>query len=563
MKKIHTTMMVCLMSGVVMLAAGCKREFGTVTLGANIDNGRDAKVYINDLTPCWHNNDWIRVNNQTCTTSVALGASAQITNVVESNHYRAIYPADIVGNVNISGSNTVTVTLPREQQYEVDSRGDQKVKVPMGAYSSNESLTFHNLCSLIKVVVSNQMTDDFLLDCIKVTATSAYLSGGGNAIVSGNSNDVISLTSSSSNHDVSLVFPTANRPTIGRGDRDTYVFYIIVPEFTDDDVIITLYSQGRYTTFERQASLPHNRMAEVRLTLRQWDGVDPSLTDGVLPGVFSVSNTQQICFSRGNLQYCASTETWRFAEHQWDFVGTQTADNRGYYGGTIDGCDNRDISSTYSGWIDLFGWGTSGWWNSGAVCNQPWDTSTIYSYYSPGDSYNSNLTGDYAEADWAWHNSISNGGNATHLWRTLSTDEWSYLISGRTNASYKYGVGTIYGVSGLMAGASGLIILPDNWTMPSGCNFYSYYTYRYNSYTQAQWSKMEANGAVFLPTAGQRWGISVELTGRCGFYWSSSYSSEPNARSMYFSHSNSWSGAYPADELRCYGCSVRPVRDNN
>ena len=65
MKKIHTTMMVCLMSGVVMLAAGCKREFGTVTLGANIDNGRDAKVYINDLTPCWHNNDWIRVNNQT------------------------------------------------------------------------------------------------------------------------------------------------------------------------------------------------------------------------------------------------------------------------------------------------------------------------------------------------------------------------------------------------------------------------------------------------------------------------------------------------------------------
>ncbi|MBR6991498.1 MAG: hypothetical protein IKH97_04670, partial [Bacteroidales bacterium] len=73
MKKIHTTMIVGLMAGMVMLA-GCKREYGTVTLGANIDNGRDAKVYIDNLTPCWHNNDLIRVNNQTCTTSAALGS---------------------------------------------------------------------------------------------------------------------------------------------------------------------------------------------------------------------------------------------------------------------------------------------------------------------------------------------------------------------------------------------------------------------------------------------------------------------------------------------------------
>ena len=27
-------------------------------------------------------------------------------------------------------------------------------------------------------------------------------------------------------------------------------------------------------------------------------------------------------FSKGNLQYRASTNTWRFAEHQWDFVGS-------------------------------------------------------------------------------------------------------------------------------------------------------------------------------------------------------------------------------------------------
>ena len=241
MKKFNAIMMVGIMTA-IMMAVSCKREYGTVTLGVNIDIGRDSKVYIDDLTPCWHNNDQIRVNDQTCITSAALGSSAQITDVVESNSYRAIYPADIVGNVVISSSNTIPVTLPHEQLYEEDGRGEQKVKVPMGAFSLNESLTFHNLCSLIKVVVSNQMDDDFILDRITVTANSSYLSGQGDATVSGTSSDWISMISSSSNHDVSLVFPAANRPTIGRGDRDTYVYYIVAPEFAEDDVTITLYS---------------------------------------------------------------------------------------------------------------------------------------------------------------------------------------------------------------------------------------------------------------------------------------------------------------------------------
>jgi len=279
MKKIHTTMIVGLMAGMVMLA-GCKREYGTVTLGANIDNGRDAKVYIDNLTPCWHNNDLIRVNNQTCTTSAALGSSAQITDVVQSSHYRAIYPANIVGDVDISSSSTISVTLPREQIYEVDSRGDQKVKVPMGAYSSSESLTFHNLCPLIKVVVSNRMDNDFNLGRITVTATTSYLSGLCSASVTGSPNDHIgTMVPSSASHDVSLVFPLGNRPTIGRGDRDTYVYYIVAPEFGGDEgeaVTITLYSTtGQYATFEKHASLRHNRMAEVSLTVEQWDEVDP------------------------------------------------------------------------------------------------------------------------------------------------------------------------------------------------------------------------------------------------------------------------------------------------
>ncbi len=541
-------MIVGLMAGIVLLA-GCKREYGTVTLGANIDNGRDAKVYIDNLTPCWHNNDLIRVNNQTCTTSAALGSSAQITDVVGSNHYRAIYPADIVGNVDISSSSTIAVTLPQVQLYETDSRGDQKVKVPMGAYSSNESLTFHNLCSVIKVVISNRMDDYFILGHITVTAATAYLSGLCSATVTGSPNDHIgTMVPSSANHDVSLVFPDANRPTIGRGDRDTYVYYIVAPEFGEDegeDVTITLYAPGgQYATFEKPGvSLRHNRMATVSLTVEQWNGQvpsDPPSDDGVLPGVFSVSATRQIYFSQGNLQYQASTNTWRLAEHQYDYVGSA----------------NSNISSTYSGWIDLFGWGTSGW-NSGAVCYQPWSTSTPSSCYYPGGSATNSLTGAYAEADWAWHNAISNGGNVTHQWRTLTSAEWGYLLNSRTNASSKRGTGNINGVGGL-------IILPDIWTLPSGCLFTAGFTnygddYTHNSYNLAQWSQMEAAGAVFLPAAAYRYGLSVYRVGLNGTYWSSTPRSEYDAYGIHFSSHHLNATEFFSRHL---GFSVRPVLDN-
>ena len=539
-------MMVCLIA-TVMLAAGCKREYGTVTLGANIAGGRDAKVYIDDLTPCWHNNDLIRVNNQTCTTSAALGSSAQITDVVESSHYRAIYPADIVGNVDITSGSTIAVTLPREQLYEVDSRGDQKVKVPMGAYSSNESLTFHNLCSVIKVVVSSRMTGTFPLDSIRVTATNAYLSDLGSATVTGHPNDAVTMVSSSASHEVSLVFPYLERPTIGNGDRDSYIYYIIAPEFAEDDVTIKFYSNGYYATFEKpNVSLGHNRMAQISLTVEQWDEQDPiDPPDGVLPGAFSVSATQQVHFSQGNLQYRAFTNVWRFAEHQYDYVGSA----------------NTNISSTYSGWIDLFGWGTSGW-NSGAVCYQPWSTSTSTPDYYPGGSFTNGLTGAYAEADWAYHNAISNGGNAAHLWRTLTSAEWDYLFNTRANASSKRGTGNINGVGGL-------IILPDSWTLPSGCSFNAGFTtydennypdWTRNSYSLTQWATMEAAGAVFLPAAGYRWGTGVSLVGGNGRYWSSTPSGGSYACSVDFSSNYLIASNYGN---RVDGFSVRPVRDNN
>lgn len=267
--------------------------------------------------------------------------------------------------------------------------------------------------------------------------------------------------------------------------------------------------------------------------------------NGASYALFSVSPTKQVRFSRGNLQYLASQNIWRFAEHQYDCI--------------LEG--NINISNSNDSWIDLFGWGTSGW-NSGAVCYHPWDTSGRTSDYYPGGNYNNNLIGNYANADWAFYNSIANGGKQTRMWRIMTAEEWDYLLGARDSSNTKKGRAVIDGRY------RGFVLLPDNWKLPSGLSF----KYRYGSsswssanlYTLEEWEKMERAGAIFLPAAGLRQGKRMFSSSDYGVddfgsYWTSSYASESDAKRVSFSlryTTNSCSWLY-----RWGGCSVRPVKD--
>ena len=213
------------------------------------------------------------------------------------------------------------------------------------------------------------------------------------------------------------------------------------------------------------------------------------IQDGAIRAEFSVSDSTKVYFSQGNLQYQASTNTWRFAEHQFDIVGF----------------DNENISEKYIGWIDLFGWGTSGYNGK-----NPYMTSTSYSDY--GDGSNDIAGTNY---DWGVYNAISNGGNQVGQWRTLTPSEWNYVISNRTDARYLRGTATINGVNGL-------ILLPDNWTLPTGVVFTYGEDGWQNTYSASEWSKMEANGAVFLPAAGYRYRTYVNDVDSYSYLWSSS-----------------------------------------
>ncbi|MBQ9473316.1 MAG: hypothetical protein IJU81_02760 [Bacteroidales bacterium] len=283
------------------------------------------------------------------------------------------------------------------------------------------------------------------------------------------------------------------------------------------------------------------------------------LPAGALSGEFSVASGRTVHFSQGNLQYQASTGTWRFATNQWDVVSSQSAQYSDQYG-NVTGSDNANISSSYSGWIDLFGWGTSGW-NSGNVYYQPYssadyDASNHGAQYGPVGSYGITEEDGYANADWGVYNAISNGGNAAGLWRTLTIDEWYYLINTRANASSKWG-------SARVAGVSGVILLPDSFTDPmknngSGAFSSSHSIWSDNVYSADDWTTaMQSAGAVFLPAAGERYGTTVDNVGSDGDYWSSTYYNEYDACSVFF-----YSGilaAYHAGGRSC-GISVRLVR---
>lgn len=252
--------------------------------------------------------------------------------------------------------------------------------------------------------------------------------------------------------------------------------------------------------------------------------------EGALVGTFSVSETKKIRFSQGNLQYQASTNTWRFAESQL----------------MICGFSNTKASSTYSGWIDMFGWGTSGYNDK-----QPYMTSTTSSDYGDGDNDIANTN-----YDWGVYNAISNGGNQAGLFRTLTYEEAYYLYNTRENAKKLRGKAKVNGRFGYM-------LLPDNWEKPDGVVWNSNAEWddsNANVYSTSEWEIMEESGAVFLPCCGYKmtdYENNLAYTQYSGNYWLATCYSSTKAYTLYFY----LNAASISPMTRMLGGPVRLVQD--
>ncbi len=247
--------------------------------------------------------------------------------------------------------------------------------------------------------------------------------------------------------------------------------------------------------------------------------------NGAIRYAYKVSDTTRVYFSQGNLQFNAIMDThktadstaqgtWRFAENQYDCIRD----------------DNFHISPTSFDWIDLFGFGTSGW-NSGANAYEPWSTSTADSDYCPNS-----LTGDYANADWGVYNAISNGGDEPNQWRTLTTDEWLYLfknnkwtlgcIKDKNNPCFMLIPADFKAPEGITMDVLGTGNLSDEaleYMSDVSSSSYMESSCYSNTYTLEQFSQIEKLGVVAMPCGKRRLG-NVFPEGIIGGYWSSSAS---------------------------------------
>lgn len=252
--------------------------------------------------------------------------------------------------------------------------------------------------------------------------------------------------------------------------------------------------------------------AKITATAKDGSGVTATCTVivGLLSGKFKINAAgDQIQFAQGNLQAtCTSADndgstqetwTWNFAANQWTYIDNATANNK------ING--NGSVST--AGTVDLFGWSTS---------------ATHFGIHNSTDD--GVYSGDFVD----WGSNIGTG------WRTLTKDEWTYLLNTRSGSTVhdknnvRYAKATINTDDG-NGGVKGLLLFPDGLTIPSSAahQWATDLNNDWNGWTTLctidEWNDLADMGCVFLPGAGWREGTTVKnlLEANPAYvrYWSS------------------------------------------
>ena len=487
-----------------MLMAGCQKD--TVTLKARITPFGNDKVTMSGTMPQWQNGDEVCVNNYEVVAPLSVSGSTATMQVPAAALYKAVYPAEYVTNTY---GNEFDLLLPSKQVYTT-ANGNQVVKAPMGAYSQSESLEFTPLGALLSINISNDFTNDnnaapdIVVDSVRVTALNGthlwgmaivenITAADHKYVMTGDTVGNNSILLAGEGEDAGMNMPIAH--------GSTGTCYVFIPEVNGERFAINVYAHDAsgflYAFSYEQAagmsySLGRADLASVGYSTADAACVERFVPLGAVDGLFSISSTQQVFFSQGNLQWSytgggstatshnvnggsTADGTWRFALHQYDIIGNAagntTASNAG--------------RATQSAWIDLFQRGSSG-----------------YNNYYPYTLLSPACTTDMANTnyDWGVYNAISNGGDAPNQWRTLTLAEWTYIFSTRTNATNLSKKATV-------AGVTGLILLPDNWSWGwdsdnSLLAIFNQGDANQRIFSDEQWRRMEKHGAVFLPCCG-------------------------------------------------------------
>lgn len=539
-KKYGLMTIIALLGG-VLAASSCQKENntedipeGAVLITAEGFGGMEGdKTSVSAESVVWENGDRVSLNGADYTVTVS-GNKAYVSGFSSPDDpFRGIYPAGLT-----TGTQTVTVPSQYESHY---NNGRQVLHLPMLAMAGAgaDAIRFRHATAAVRVLVKNSLDVDVVVTGVRVSSEEGQLCGtrgvtlgvGTLAVAAQSEDDAIA------DEDKQVSVLLTDSPLLAHGGSDIIEVQVPILPVAAGDMTITVYAHmagaslgARNFTFthtDSHAALARNVMMTARVNLNTNGGRTTEDTKGR----FSVGENSQVVFAQGNLQYNAGTSTFRFAPEQYDVIG--------------DG--NSHVASNYSGWIDLMGWGTSGYEDS-----YPWLSTTNVTDYGP-------TTGDIAttQYDWGVHNAIEKAG-AAGTWRTLTSSEWHYLLN--TRSATKRFAKVALSVNGTTV--NGLVLFPDDYSVPDGlrCNQPNLgYEGQggSNILSLSQWRQMEAEGAVFLPAAGYREGTQPSSVGGTGFYWSSSRIGG-SARALRFADENFVFDSSPAVY---YGNAVRLCSD--
>ena len=275
---------------------------------------------------------------------------------------------------------------------------------------------------------------------------------------------------------------------------------------------------------------------------------------------FSIADKKYAFIAPGNLQYQASMGTWRFATYQYETIGINPGNT------TVEG------RATQSDWIDLFGWGTSGWEGIGDAegrfpYSNAYGTQAWRHYGSNRDfsAISQSLVGAYKRGDWGMFNTI--GSDQPGTWRTPtgnSSGEWKYLITSR-------GIENRF-VKATVNNVEGLILLPDYYVLESeafnNMNVKSS-AYSGNEFDVDGWNALANKGAIFLPVSAWRNSNdsgNINVSGDRGRYWASTAIEKGTGENYSNGDCLKFWPATVVDagwDDRSHGFSVRLIRDLN
>lgn len=447
---------------IVVISANIEDDTTKTTLSGNDTEGYDV---------VWTKGDSFKIGQATFTLSEGAGTKSGKFTCTASQLKKLQN-----GTFTVYFPSTYNGTWPAAQNYSGDglfTNYPMKASVTVADLQVPESISFRNEGGILRLTVdATEQPEPVVVN--SVTVSAAELDGS------------ISLYS-------------GDGVTIDEDMAED--FYIALPagEYTGTTITFnTLDGKVFKKSMKAGNSLVVERSAITTAQFSVKDYTEP-FPDGVLPGVFSVSDSKTVVFSRGNLYWNGGSFQFEGSQLMYDDV-----------------------------------------WNESHVSHFFWTPEAEVAYAAEFDFDTEMLPEDilFTSAEGFTVNGESD------TWFTLSNEEWEYLL-GESGADSRDGKCTYATV----AGRNGYVIAPDDYTE----------TLKEN-YDAAEWPSAEADGLVFLPFAGQR--IDAENMGDFetqGCYWSATANEEDESCADYWGFIPG--GILPDSTWRESGFAIRLVKE--